>query len=188
MGLFFAVCFVYFLLMRIPVLDLRHGAAAFQAEFPTADLGLDAQRFPGSCVVAAQAHEQDQGWLLRLEIQAAWYRTCDRCLADLNGRSELQEQVLVLDTTRGGHELGDDLDQVLVVDADVQELDLDPSIREALVLDQPDYLLCSDECAGLCPDCGRDWNQNSCTCAEQQRTSPFAALKDLKTDETRKKD
>jgi len=36
-------------------------------------------------------------------------------------------------------------------------MDLEPPIRDAVVLDLPINPLCSEECLGLCPDCGQKW-------------------------------
>lgn len=44
-------------------------------------------------------------------------------------------------------------------------VDLRPVLREELVLAVPTYLLCRDDCAGLCPRCGADLNQGPHVCA-----------------------
>ena len=36
-------------------------------------------------------------------------------------------------------------------------MDLEPPIRDAVVLYLPINPLCSEECLGLCPDCGQKW-------------------------------
>ncbi len=72
----------------------------------------------------------------------------------------------------------------MIVENDDAELDLLPSVREALLLDQPEYVLCSDQCQGLCPSCGCNWNEAECACDEIRPDSPFAGLEQLKTDET----
>ena len=44
------------------------------------------------------------------------------------------------------------------------ELDLEPLARDAVLLDLPLAPLCSEECLGLCPQCGANWNEGSCGC------------------------
>lgn len=56
-------------------------------------------------------------------------------------------------------------------------LDLDACAREALLLQLPMRVLCSEECKGLCPVCGANRNQVSCACLEGEVISPFSALK-----------
>ncbi len=49
-------------------------------------------------------------------------------------------------------------------------IDLRPVLREELVLAVPTYLLCRDDCAGLCPRCGTDLNQGPHECAAAARS------------------
>jgi uncharacterized protein len=43
-------------------------------------------------------------------------------------------------------------------------IDLDPDIREEIILDYPIKPLCSADCKGLCPKCGQNLNQGLCCC------------------------
>ncbi len=52
--------------------------------------------------------------------------------------------------------------------------------REQLLLQVPLKVLCSTECKGLCPGCGRDLNTEECCCEAVDDSSPFAVLKGLK--------
>jgi uncharacterized protein len=42
------------------------------------------------------------------------------------------------------------------------EIDLAPNVWEELVLGAPQKWLCRDDCKGLCPYCGADWNHEPC--------------------------
>lgn len=58
-------------------------------------------------------------------------------------------------------------------------LDLAPLLRELAWVATPMKPLCDPECKGLCPQCGVNLNEESCTC-ERTRIDPrLAALKDL---------
>jgi len=47
------------------------------------------------------------------------------------------------------------------------EVDLHDSLRECAVLGYPQAPVCSQECKGLCPECGIDRNLGTCECEEQ---------------------
>lgn len=67
------------------------------------------------------------------------------------------------------------------------EMDTLPLIREVLLLEVPMRPLCRDDCAGLCPVCGANWNVETCPHREtEEEDAPqepvrkgLAALQDL---------
>jgi uncharacterized protein len=61
------------------------------------------------------------------------------------------------------------------------ELDLGAFLHEIVSLELPVKPLCREDCAGLCPRCGADMNNDPCECAEVPADSPFAALAALRT-------
>ncbi|MGB4067018.1 MAG: DUF177 domain-containing protein [Nitrospira sp.] len=59
-------------------------------------------------------------------------------------------------------------------------LELAPMLREQLILASPMHPLCSAECLGLCPRCGKDLNAGPCCCSEEQTGNPFQVLRTMK--------
>lgn len=47
-------------------------------------------------------------------------------------------------------------------------LDLDTILRNYIVLSLPMKQLCSEECKGLCPACGKNLNDGRCCCSEEK--------------------
>lgn len=60
------------------------------------------------------------------------------------------------------------------------QLDLSSWARDALILALPAKILCRPDCAGLCPVCGKDLNEEPHTHEETQTDSRWAALAELK--------
>ena len=59
-------------------------------------------------------------------------------------------------------------------------IDLSEEVRQSLILEVPNWPLCSETCKGLCPQCGENLNVTDCDChISEERSSPFAALADL---------
>ena len=59
-------------------------------------------------------------------------------------------------------------------------IDLSEEVRQSLILEIPNWPLCSEECKGLCPQCGGNRNVVDCDCQiSEESSSPFAALADL---------
>ena len=68
---------------------------------------------------------------------------------------------------------------------EARAIDLRPAIREELLLAAPRYVVCRDDCRGLCPRCGQDLNAGPCGCAPEPdpRWSALASLRDKLRDE-----
>ncbi|NCC77609.1 MAG: DUF177 domain-containing protein, partial [Clostridia bacterium] len=52
------------------------------------------------------------------------------------------------------------------------------------LLSEPQKIVCSPECQGLCPVCGQNLNHGHCTCGDDHpdQESPFSQLKQLLQD------
>jgi uncharacterized protein len=86
----------------------------------------------------------------------------------------------------GEAEGGDEDDGVAITEDDLdvfgyngEVIDLEPLVREQFVLAVPYAPLCSEDCRGLCPQCGINRNQSSCSC-EGLGDPRLAGLKALK--------
>jgi uncharacterized protein len=79
---------------------------------------------------------------------------CSRCLDPISGRIEVEITELfaypdsTTDETTDEDEVGRLVDDLV---------DLEPVVRDAVVLALPSVPLCTPDCAGLCPDCGGKW-------------------------------
>jgi len=69
---------------------------------------------------------------------------------------------------RGGTFQLDDADREVF---DGEKIELDPILREQVLLALPMDALCAESCKGLCAQCGQDLNEKPCGC-EQKRVDP----------------
>jgi uncharacterized protein len=60
-----------------------------------------------------------------------------------------------------------------------KEIDLQPALREQILLSIPPSPLCREECKGLCPKCGKDLNEAECGCDRTVADPRWAALKGI---------
>jgi uncharacterized protein len=58
-------------------------------------------------------------------------------------------------------------------------LDLSPLIRAEILIEDSHGALCRPDCKGLCPECGTNWNDATCSCADQQIDPRMARLRQL---------
>lgn len=66
-------------------------------------------------------------------------------------------------------------------------IDLGDLLREQFYLALPMKPLCSEDCKGLCPECGTNLNRGTCDCKPAWEDPRLAPLKDLLDDEHKKR-
>lgn len=54
---------------------------------------------------------------------------------------------------------------------------LDEMVLNNLFLELPMVSLCTEDCKGLCPNCGTNLNLEQCSCSDNNTNSAFSALK-----------
>ncbi len=59
-------------------------------------------------------------------------------------------------------------------------IDLDPLVREQLLLALPGYPVCREDCKGLCPKCGANLNERDCGCDRHVPDPRWAGLEKFK--------
>jgi len=62
-----------------------------------------------------------------------------------------------------------------------REIDLDPVVREQILLALPAYPLCREGCKGLCTVCGQDLNERECGCDRHLPDPRWAGLEKLRS-------
>ncbi|MPN53394.1 hypothetical protein SDC9_201058 [bioreactor metagenome] len=62
------------------------------------------------------------------------------------------------------------------------EMDIGEDVRAEMLVELPMNLLCSEDCRGLCPNCGVNLNQKTCNCngGGENSDDRWGALNDLK--------
>lgn len=71
----------------------------------------------------------------------------------------------------------------LVIPEDMN-VDFAPLVREDMLLSIPMRQLCRPDCKGLCPTCGKNWNEGPCECQDEPGDPRLAELKKLLKDQS----
>ena len=147
----------------------EHGRRrAAQLEVPV-DWGLELSRLDRVPPLRAELTLEglSGGIHLRGLVEAGVTHTCNRCL------KEWSEVVAV------------EVNEVLGADPESEyrigghQVDLEPPLRDAVLLSLPLLPLCRPDCRGLCAVCGADLNTDSCPGHEEEPGSPFVDLRHL---------
>lgn len=96
---------------------------------------------------------------------------CGRCLAPVREEFSVEIDVSIVTSPTESEE------EVLL--AEGQKIDLKAIAEEAVYLNFPLRLLCSEDCKGLCPKCGVNLNTGSCSCDHKEIDPRLAGLADF---------
>ncbi len=146
-------------------------------------------RFDGTvaidCATAPFNHNTDQS--SAMDVSARVYRSgdllwihmtyegmvqfvCDRCLrpSQYPVSGEIKRQLSNVDEF--------DVEWFIIENG---KIDLAQVIVDDLVVELPIQLICSDDCKGLCAQCGANLNETSCQCESESIDPRLASLKNL---------
>ncbi len=113
--------------------------------------------------------------VLEANLDAKIKTTCARCLKEL----ELPVSVDFSETlVQAGQEDGKDLDSVIIFEG--TEVDVGELAENNLLLNISSKYLCSEDCRGLCPKCGKDLNEGDCNCDFDEIDPRWEKLKNFK--------
>ena len=146
------------------------------------DLRDDEAQLAGPITGEVKLHRTNQGIFADGYVEVPVTLECTRCLKSyvLPLRFPLREQFYPTIDINSGLPVPPPDDDELSFPIDRNHLlDLREAIRQNLVLSLPAKPLCREDCAGLCPHCGKDLNEGPCDCREEVTDERFSALRDL---------
>ncbi len=126
--------------------------------------------------------DMDQRILVHGSLQARQSVKCDRCNRDFELATPAELELMILRNPSRGEEV-EDAQDAWTIHQQRGPVSLDEALLEAVNLAEPQKLLCREDCKGLCPECGVDWNETSCECTHDEIDSRWAALEKLKDED-----
>lgn len=128
-------------------------------------------------------HEVIQDIRLRGNLSTGLELPCARCVEpvrqDVKRNFELLYRPLGADAGR---------DELSVTDAEAEigyyqgdGILLEDLLREQVLLALPLKVVCRENCKGLCPQCGKNLNQEQCSCSTPLEDPRWEALKDIRS-------
>ena len=122
--------------MRERMLDL-----AVPEEFGNAMIGV---KTGSSLRVDLRMESLHDGILVSAEVDGTAVGECGRCLIDIEELVQVEIQELFAYSS----------DEAFEYEVHEDTIDLEPVIRDAVVLSLPFQPVCQEDCLGLCPQCG----------------------------------
>ena len=110
----------------------------------------------------------------RATVTVSYVTACARCLDEVREELEFDfERMILTEAIESDNSFDEDeewdgeLDDVLYVNE--AKIIPDADIMEEISLELPSFVLCSDDCPGLCPTCGHRLADGDCGCAAKAK-------------------
>ena len=177
--------------MLITVRDLELRPLHFDQEFQPGilDLGADAiQRTPLHAKGQADLVEEIEGQRripdirLRGKLATAVELPCARCVEPVQYDVKSDFDLLYRPINADSHP-----DEAAISEAETEigfyqgdGIQLEDVLKEQVLLALPAKMLCREDCKGLCPQCGKNLNLESCDCVNTMPDVRWAALEDIR--------
>ena len=123
----------------------------------------------------------DKGILARANLKSSIPETCSRCLASFSYplSVEFQEEFYPTIEVNLGLKLPPPEDSSAFTIDENHILDFGEAVRQYSEMALSLKPLCQSECAGLCPQCGKNLNEGPCKCDTSTIDPRWLALRDL---------
>jgi uncharacterized protein len=147
-----------------------------------ADLGLELIGVPEGADLSLDLRLESvsEGVLVSGTVTGPLEGECGRCLRPIGDSLAVSIQELYAYANSTTEETTDD-DEVGRMQGDL--IDLEPALRDAVVLALPTNPLCRTDCPGLCTECGAHWDELPADHSHQQVDPRWAGLSQLTRNE-----
>jgi uncharacterized protein len=178
--------------MFLDIKELGLHPLDFEEEFQpdVIDLGGEArQRTPLKTSGRAEVVEEHHGkhevikdLRLRGRVSAGLELQCARCLEPVKQEVDREFELLYRPL---GADAGRDELSVTAAEAEIgyyqgDGILLEDVVREQVLLALPLKVTCREDCKGLCPHCGKNLNEEQCSCNVPMEDPRWAALKEIR--------
>ncbi|UCD65003.1 MAG: DUF177 domain-containing protein [Candidatus Zixiibacteriota bacterium] len=144
------------------------------------DLEFDSIRSLNRIEFSLEIQKSGEEYFCQGEARASVQMTCARCLGEFD--QDLVNSTDFIVCTReqalANRDVVDNEDYAYFQGQDLQA-DVSHIVRQTLITAVSMKPLCSEDCRGLCPQCGTNLNENSCKCRKTNIDQRWEGLKKL---------
>lgn len=165
-------------MLKIKISNLANGRYDYEFEGRASDLEIS-DPYEGNFKTIVALSKFENQIILDSETEITANLVCDRCAKDFQSFITSKYRMVYLLRVRADDEESEK-EEVVYIHPETDKIDLDKDIRDFAILSIPMKHLCSEDCKGLCPKCGKNLNEGPCSCTEElidPRWEPIQKLK-----------
>ena len=153
--------------MKIHLPTYPPGTHRIEETLFSQDLELDSERFTSPINALLVLDRHDPYLQFEFNLRTVVRLVCDRCAATYDFNLVVKAPMLYI-IGRAPQDVPDD-PELAYVPVGAVDVDITTDLRDFIMLTIPGKSLCSDDCKGLCPNCGVDLNEQECACGSLHR-------------------
>lgn len=123
--------------------------------------------------IVGEIYNNGQSLTLEARVTGKAETECARCLCPIEIDVDFRIRELLSRAEDGASED----DSIILFDG--HEIELDEIVADNFLMNISGKYLCRDDCAGLCPRCGKNLNEGKCGCADEYIDPRWQVLKDI---------
>lgn len=163
-------------MLRIAIDKIPEGMSYFAPECDPTDMDLDMEGFyfRDPVKINLEIFRHVTRIFVKFRISTIVQAECVRCLKLVKTKIDIVTEVQYRPMPKLAEDIIDDIGIGYYSD---EYLDFTDEVRDSLILELPMRVVCSEDCKGLCPHCGKDLNLGPCDCdREELSLSRFASM------------
>ncbi len=134
--------------------------------------------FVGPVHVKGSVVNNGQSLELSVRVEARLSSHCSRCLETVQESHAFDFKERYSHSSKEGFFAADANEDVIELQDDY--LDIDEAVKDGILLNLPMKFLCSPDCPGICPHCGKNLKNGRCDCQTVNVDPRLAILSKLK--------
>jgi uncharacterized protein len=151
--------------MKILVARIPEEGSHYKGDDPGSIMGLENDSFineAGDVEYDLYAQHVSEELIVRGTVTAALDLRCARCTEFFSTTVTVSDFLRAYPAPEG-----------------TDSVDITEDMREELLLHIPGFPVCSEDCKGVCPQCGADLNKGACQCKKEAGPNAWSALDNL---------
>nr|WP_300005401.1 DUF177 domain-containing protein [Tissierella sp.] len=150
---------------------------SFQGEINNSDVNIDLKEFEVIHPIKYDGiiSKVNREYIIDFSTYYTFKTDCDRCLNETLKNKKTSLSAKLEDNNKMQEE--EDEEDVIYYNNDI--LDIEKYVLVEVLSSLPMKTLCKEDCKGLCPQCGTDFNKESCDCVVDNTDIRFDKLKNF---------
>ncbi len=152
---------------------------SFESEITSSDINSDLKEFEVLHPIKYKGEicKINREYIMNIHIYYTFKTKCDRCLTTTikNSKTSLSAK---LEDYKKMQEEEDEVDTDIIY-YDNNVISIEDYVLMEVLSSLPMKTLCKEDCKGLCPKCGADFNKESCDCIVENIDPRFEKLRNF---------